>query len=67
MQMLDSLNHMTYVDPSTGRKYETSNEYTHSWISSDGTEAVLNRDPAFDPNGVVDPVRQSWTELVPSW
>jgi hypothetical protein len=22
-------------------------------------------DPSFDPNGLIDPVRQSWTELIP--
>jgi hypothetical protein len=67
MQVLDSLNRMDFVDPTTGRKIETSNQYTHNWISSDKSEVVLNGDPTFDPNGVVDPIRQSWTELIPVW
>jgi hypothetical protein len=27
---------------------------------------VLGDSPTFDPNGVVDPVRESWTELIPA-
>jgi hypothetical protein len=65
MQVRDSLNRQLFVDPNTGRKIETSNQYSHSWISSDGQSVVLNSDPTLDPNGLVDPVRQSWTELIP--
>ncbi len=67
MQVLDSLNRMDFVDPATGRKIETSNQFTHNWISSDNSEVVLTNDPTFDPNGVVDPIRQNWTELIPVW
>ena len=66
LQVLDSLNRQDFIDPTTGRKIETSNQYTHNWISSDKNEVVLNDDPTFNPNGVVDPVRQSWTELIPA-
>lgn len=66
MQVLDSLNRQDFIDPSTGRKIETSNQYTHNWISSDKNSVVLGADPTFDPNGVVDPVRESWTELIPA-
>jgi hypothetical protein len=65
-QVLDSLNRQDFIDPTTGRKIETSNQYTHNWISSDKSEVVLGDDPTFDPNGVIDPVRQSWTELIPA-
>jgi hypothetical protein len=53
------------VDPNTGQKIETSNQFSHNWINSSGDGVVLNSDPTFDPNGVVDPVRESWTELIP--
>jgi len=66
LQVLDSLNRQDFIDPTTGRKIETSNQYTHNWINSDKNAVVLNDDPTFDPNGVVDPVRQSWTELIPA-
>jgi hypothetical protein len=66
MQVRNSLNRQVYVNPSTGQRIETSDQYTHSWISSDGQSVVLNGDPTFDPNGLVDPVRQSWTELIPT-
>ncbi len=65
MQVRDSLNRQDFIDPNTGRKIETSNQYTHNWISSDGQSVVLGSDPTFDPNGLIDPVRQSWTELIP--
>lgn len=65
LQVLDSLNRQDFIDPTTGRKIETSNQFTHNWISSDKSEVALGDDPNFDPNGVIDPVRQSWTELVP--
>lgn len=65
MQVRDSLNRADFIDPNTGRKIETSNQFGHNWISSDGQSVVLNSDTTFDPNGVIDPVRQSWTELIP--
>jgi hypothetical protein len=66
LQVLDSLNRQDFIDPSTGKKIETSNQYTHNWISSDKSSVVLGDSPNFDPNGVVDPVRESWTELIPA-
>jgi hypothetical protein len=65
-QVLDSLNRQDFVDPTTGQRIETSNQFSHSWISSDKNSVVLNDDPTFDPNGVVDPNRQSWIQLIPS-
>jgi hypothetical protein len=65
MQVRDSLNRQLFVDPNTGQKIETSNQFNHSWINSSGTAVVQNGNPNFDPNGVVDPVRESWTELIP--
>jgi hypothetical protein len=64
MQMRDSLNRQDFIDPNTGRRIETSNQYTHNWVGSDGT-VVLNSDPTFDPNGTINPVRESFTELIP--
>ena len=66
LQVLDSLNRQDFIDPTTGRKIETSNQFTHNWISSDKSAVVLNSDPTFDPNGLIDPVRESWTELIPA-
>jgi hypothetical protein len=66
-QVLDSLNRAEFVDPTTVQRVQTSNQFSHNWISSDKSEVALNDDPTLDPNGVVDPVRQSWTELVPVW
>lgn len=65
-QVLDSLNRADFIDPTTGRKIETSNQFSHSWISTDGTTAVLNDDATFDPNGVVEPGRQSFVQLIPA-
>lgn len=65
LQVLDSLNRQDFIDPTTGRKIETSNQYMHNWISSDRSEVLVNNDPTLDPNGLVDPVRESWTELIP--
>lgn len=53
-----------FVDPGTGRTIEASSYYNHQWLSSDGS-TLIQTDNTFDPNGVVDPVSQSWTELVP--
>jgi len=65
LQVLDSLNRQDFIDPQTGQKIETSNQYMHNWISSDKSEVVVNGDPTFDPNGTVDPIREGWTELIP--
>jgi hypothetical protein len=66
LSVLDSLNRQDFIDPTTGQKIETSNQFTHNWISSDKNSVVLGADPTFDPNGVVDPIRESWTELIPA-
>lgn len=42
-----------FIDPTTGQRIETSNQFTHNWVSSDGSTAVLNGDPTYDPNGVM--------------
>jgi hypothetical protein len=63
-QVNDSLNRQDFIDPTTGRRITTSNQYSHNWIGSDGT-VVLNGDPTYDPNGQINPVRESFTELIP--
>jgi hypothetical protein len=65
-QVRDSLNRQIFVDPTTGQKIETSNQFTSAWISSDRSSVALTNDRTADPNGTVDPVRQSWTELIPT-
>ncbi len=64
-QVRDSLNRQDFIDPNTGRKIETSNQFTHNWINSSGDTVALGSDATFDPNGQIDPVRESWTELIP--
>ena len=65
-QVRDSLNRQIFVDPTTGQKIETSNQFTSAWINSDKSGVALSTDRAADPNGTIDPVRQSWTELIPT-
>ena len=65
-QVRDSLNRQIFVDPTTGQKIETSNQFTSAWIDSDRSGVALTNDRTADPNGTVDPVRQSWTELIPT-
>jgi hypothetical protein len=60
------LDKQTFVNPSTGERIEASNQYNHQWMSSDGSTLIQTQDHSFDPNGVVYPVSQSWTELVPT-
>jgi len=64
-QVLDSLGRADYKNPSTGETIEASSYYNHQWMSSDGSTLISTDDHSFDPNGVVYPVQQSWTELVP--
>jgi hypothetical protein len=59
-----SLDRQDFIDPNTGQRITTSDQYMHNWIGSDGT-VVLNNNNTFDPNGVVNPVRESFTELIP--
>lgn len=65
-QMLDSLNRAEFVDPTTGQHIQTSSQFNHNWISSDKSTVVLGDDPTLDPNGVIDPVRQSFIQLIPA-
>lgn len=61
-----SLDRQTFINPSTGQKIEASSQYNHQWISSDGSTLIQTQDHTLDPNGVVYPVQQSWTELIPA-
>ena len=63
-QEMISLNQQKFTDPRTGRTIKLSNQYDHTWISSDGRTTIQNNG-TFDPNGVVDPVRSSWQEINP--
>jgi hypothetical protein len=54
-----------FTNPTTGQTIEASSEYNHQWMSSDGSTLIQTNDHALDPNGVVYPVSQSWSELVP--
>jgi hypothetical protein len=62
---LYSLDRQEFKNPSTGQTIEASNEYSHQWMSSDGSTLIQTNDHSLDPNGQVYPVSQSWTELVP--
>ncbi len=62
---LNSLDRREFRNPATGQVIEASNQYNHQWVSSDGSTLIQTNDHTFDPNGVVNPVSQSWTELVP--
>jgi hypothetical protein len=64
-QVLDSLGLRDYKNPNTGETIEASSYYNHQWLSSDGSTLISTDDHSFDPNGVVYPVQQSWTELQP--
>jgi hypothetical protein len=60
-----SLDRKDFVNPSTGQTINASSEYNHQWMSSDGSTLIQTNSPSLDPNGVVYPVSQSWTELIP--
>ena len=62
---LYSLDRREFKNPSTGQTIEASGEYSHQWMSSDGSTLIQTNDHSLDPNGQVYPVSQSWTELVP--
>jgi hypothetical protein len=62
---LYSLDRQEFKNPSTGQTIEASNQYSHQWMSSDGSTLIQTNDHSMDPNGQVYPVSQSWTELVP--
>ncbi len=54
-----------FTNPNTGQTIQASSQYNHQWVSSDGSTLIQTNDHTFDPNGVVYPVSQSWSELVP--
>jgi hypothetical protein len=62
---LHSLDRQEFRNPNTGEIIEASDQYNHQWLSSDGKTLIQTDDHTFDPNGVVDPIRESWTELEP--
>jgi len=59
-----SLDRQVFTNPNTGQTIEASNQYSHQWISSDGSTLIQTNDHTYDPNGQVYPVSQSWSELV---
>jgi hypothetical protein len=61
---LNSLDRQEFRNPNTGQVIEASNQYSHQWISSDGSTLIQTNDHTYDPNGQVYPVSQSWSELV---
>jgi hypothetical protein len=63
-QVLDSLGRQEFRNPANGQIIQASSYYDHQWLSSDGKTLIQTND-TLDPNGVVYPVSQSWTELVP--
>jgi hypothetical protein len=62
---LYSLDRQEFRNPATGQIVEASSQYNHQWMSSDGSTLIQTNDHTLDPNGMVYPVSQSWTELVP--
>jgi hypothetical protein len=62
---LHSLDRQEFTNPSTGQTIEASSQYSHQWMSSDGSTLIQTNDHAYDPNGQVYPGNQSWSELVP--
>ena len=63
--VLYALDRQEFRNPNTGQVIEASNKFNHQWVSSDGSTLIQTDDHTFNPNGVVYPVSQSWTELVP--
>ncbi len=63
-QVLASLGRQEFTNPETGQVIQASAYYDHQWMSSDGSTLVQTDNPNLDPNGVIYPVSQSWTELV---
>jgi len=62
--VLYSLDRQEFKNPNTGQTIQASNQYSHQWMSSDGSTLIQTNDHTYDPNGQVYPVSQSWTELV---
>jgi hypothetical protein len=63
--VLHSLDQQEFRNPTTGQIVQASSQYSHQWMSSDGSTLIQTNDHTLDPNGSVYPVSQSWTELVP--
>ena len=61
---LYSLDRQDFKNPTTGQTIEASSQYNHQWMSSDGQTLIQTNDHTYDPNGKVNPVNTSWTELV---
>jgi hypothetical protein len=64
-QVLVSLGRKDFKNPETGATIEANAYYDHQWLSSDGSTLIQTDNPNLDPNGLVYPVSQSWTELEP--
>ena len=64
-QELDSLGRQDFRNPATGQIIQANAYYDHQWLSADGSTLIQTDNPSLDPNGVVYPVSQSWTELEP--
>jgi len=64
-QVLVSLGRKDFRNPATGETIEANAYYDHQWLSADGTTLIQTDNPNLDPNGLVYPVSQSWTELEP--
>jgi hypothetical protein len=62
---LHSLDRQEFKNPNTGQTVQASSQYSHQWMSSDGSTLIQTNDHAYDPNGQVYPGNQSWSELVP--
>ena len=62
---LHSLDRQEFRNPNTGEIIEASDKYNHQWLSSDGKTLIQTENHTLNPNGVIDPVRESWTELEP--
>ena len=60
-----SLDRKDYINPTNGQTITASSQYNQQWISSDSSTLIQTNNPSYNPNGQVDPVRESWTELVP--
>ncbi|MGA8941030.1 MAG: hypothetical protein WB439_17840 [Acidobacteriaceae bacterium] len=64
-QVNNSLDRRDYTNPNNGQTITASSEYNHQWINSSNDTLVQTDDPNLNPNGSIDPIRESWTELVP--
>lgn len=63
-QVNNSLDRRDYINPNTGQTITASDQYNHAWVNS-SNDTLVQTDSNFDPNGSINPVHDSWTELVP--